>query len=214
MAIQSRTVKGQPWILGDSLVQDQILLVTTDNRTVREATGVYTVVQNIWEDLLSTTGTWKKVKKSFFWEVEVSDTSDDRGTDAIVKQLFECPKPEPELFGYDFEPKSSDSEWTLYWKGKFKTAESSVYNGTNAVYRKEVILPGTKYIKFGNALTQGQDVKVENESGEWTSEEIKVDQTVVDMHDTMNLLATSGEDTTGKIHTDLSDISGLLSTLL
>lgn len=215
MAIQSRTVKGQPWISGDSLVQDQILLVTTDGREVRQAEGLCVLIENIWDDLTSTTGTWKKKKKQFFWEVEVSDTAGDSGSDATVKVLVECPKPGPELFKFDFEPAEGDSEWTIAWKEKFKTTEASIYNSKNAVYRKEIILPGTKYIKFGNVLTSEQDVAVEDENGNFTSEEIKITETTIDLDDTMNLLSTSSPtDNPGTIKTDLSDISGLLSTLI
>lgn len=210
MAIQTRTIKGQPSILGKSLVQDQILLVTTDGKTVRDAMGQEVLIPDIWEDLMDPAGTWKKKKNYFYWEVDVSDTSEDGTSDAVVKQMVTCPKPEPELFNYNYEASGSDSDWTAYWKLKFKTTEETKYNNTNAVYRKEVILPGTKYVKFGNVLTQGQDDAVQDpETGAWTAEEVVVDQVTVDMDDTMNLLAQQ-ESSTG---TDLSDINGLLGSL-
>lgn len=210
MAIQTRTVKGQPSILGKSLVQDQILLVTTDGKTVREASGQEVLIPDIWEDLQNPSGTWKRKKNYFYWEVDVSDTGDDGSSDATVKQMVTCPRPEPELFDYDFESSNGDSDWTAYWKLKFKTTEDSKYNSTNAVYRKEIILPGTKYIKFGSALTQGQDEAVQDpETGAWTAEEVVVDQATVDMDDTMNLLSQQES----SIGSDLSDINGLLGSL-
>lgn len=196
--------------MGNSLVQDQILLVTTDGKTVRSATGQYVILANIWDDLQSSTGTWKRRKNHFYWLVERSETTDDNGSDSIIKQMVDCPKPAPELFGFNFSENPSDSEWTKYWKGKFRETEESPYNGVNATYRKEVILPGTKYIKFGNALSQAQDQAVELEDGGTGAEEIKVKERVIDMDDTMNLLAARED----QIRTDLDDLSGLLGSMI
>ena len=210
MAVQSKTVKGQPYIMNDQLLQDQILLVTSDNKTVRTASGTEVIVDNIWDDLLSTSGKWKRKKNYFYWEVEVSDTLDDRGTDATVQQMIECPRPTPELFNYDFSEDSSDSEWAAFWKSKFLTVYNSPYNGVNAVYKKEVILPGTKYIKFGNILSRKQDEPVTGDDDIPRSEEIVINQATVDMDDTMNLLSSQES----SIGTDLSDINGLLNSLI
>jgi hypothetical protein len=212
MAVQTRTIKGQPLVMGDSLVQDQILLVTTDGKTVRQATGMAVLIENIWEDLQNPAGTWKRRKNEFYWIVERTDMMDEGSSDPMIKQHVSAPRPNPELFGFDFQESENDSDWTKYWKEKFRQTEASPYNGVNAVFRKEVILPGTKYIKFGNALTQGQDEAVQDpETGEWTSEEIKVDEVTVDVDDTMNLLAATQQQ---RIQTDLSDITGLLNNLL
>jgi hypothetical protein len=124
--------------------------------------------------------------------------------------MVDCPKPAPELFGFDFEEKEGDSDWTKYWKEKFRETENSPYNGINATYRKEVILPGTKYIKFGNALSQAQDQSVELEEGGTGAEEIKVKETIIDMDDTMNLLAARED----HIRTNLDDLNGLLGSMI
>jgi hypothetical protein len=210
MAIQTRTIKGQPLVVGNSLVQDQILLVTTDGKTVRSATGQYVVLENIWDDLQSTSGTWKRRKNHFYWLVERTETTDDNGSDSVIKQMVDCTKPTPELFDFDFTENPEDSEWTKYWKEKFRETENSPYNSVNATYRKEVILPGTKYIKFGNVLTQGQDEAVELEDGGTGAEEIKVEERIIDMDDTMNLLAARED----HIQTDLDDLSGLLGSMI
>ena len=210
MAIQTRTIKGQPLVVGNSLVQDQILLVTTDGKTVRSATGQYVILENIWDDLCSASGTWKRRKNHFYWLVERSETTDDNGSDSTIKQAVDCPKPAPELFDFDFTEKPGDSEWTKYWKEKFRETENSPYNSVNATYRKEVILPGTKYIKFGNVLTQGQDTTVELEEGGTGAEEIKVSERVIDMDDTMNLLAARED----HIQTNLDDLNGLLGSMI
>ncbi len=212
MAIQTRTIKGQPLVVGNTLVQDQILLVTTDGKTVRSATGQYVILSNIWDDLLSKTGTWKRRKNHFYWTVDRTEMTDDNGTDSVIKQEVDCPRPQPELFDFDFSESDGDSDWAAYWKAKFRATEASKYNGTNAVYRKEVILPGTKYIKFGNALSQAQDVAVELPDGSMGAEEIVVSETKIDMDDTMNLL--SGRVAAEGSGSDLSDISGLMNTLL
>jgi hypothetical protein len=71
-------------------------------------------------------------------------------------------------------------------------------------------LPGTKYIKFGNVLSQAQDQAIELEEGGTGAEEIKVSERVIDMDDTMNLLAARED----HIQTNLDDLNGLLGSMI
>lgn len=213
MPIQQRTIKGQPYLNGKSLMQDQILLVSTDGKRVQYAEGTTALLPDIWADLKSATGTWKRSKNYFYWEIDVSDTSDDAPSGAIVKYRYECPKPGPDLFDYDYTAAAGDSDWVKYWKAKFKATESSPYVSTGAMFKTEVILPGTKYIKFGRALHQGQDESKQNPDGTWSTEEIKIPEATVDVDDAMNLLS-AGRAYTGPAGSDLSDLTGLLGGMV
>ena len=146
----SKTIYGQAFILGDSLVQDMILLTET---TQSENTVV--IIENIWDDLKSTSGTAKTNKKGYwYWEVEMSDTED---TDKKVKVKVSCPKPGPEIFDDDFEDASGDSEWTAYWKAKMRQTRDSLYNSTNGLQQKEVTLPGTKYMNQNGEIVEVEE---------------------------------------------------------
>ena len=211
MPVLQRTIKGQPYLDGSTLRQDQILLITSDGKRVQEASGTITLVPDIWIDLKkSSGGSWKRRKNYFYWEVDVTDTSDD-SMSGTIKVEYECPRPTPEFFGYDYTSNPGDSEWMKYWKTRFQTTAQSPYVGSGAMFRREVILPGTKYIKFGRALHRGQDEAIQDPDGNWTSEEIKVPEAKVDLDDTMNLLSATRP---GESAGDLGDLAGLLGGML
>ena len=57
------TIKGQAWIYKDtSLVQDEIRIY--DNSITSNV--IVTLIDNIWNDLLSSAGQWKKSGEKFF----------------------------------------------------------------------------------------------------------------------------------------------------
>lgn len=147
--VQTRTIKGQLSIIGNSLAQDQILLYTTDGKTVSQTNGMVTLIQDIWEELKNPAGTCKTNKKGYwYWEFDVTDTE----TEKDIKIKFECPRPEPEVFwdetkkDFDFKEGKNDSDWTKYWKTIMRRSEESKYNSTNGLQSKEIIFPGSKYI--------------------------------------------------------------------
>ena len=147
--VQTRTIKGQLSIIGNSLAQDQILLYTTDGKTVSQTDGMVTLIQDIWEELKNPAGTCKTNKKGYwYWEFDVTDTE----TEKDIKIKFECPRPEPEVFwdetkkDFDFKEGKNDSDWTKYWKTIMRRSEESKYNSTNGLQSKEIIFPGSKYI--------------------------------------------------------------------
>lgn len=142
-----KIIKGQAWISGDSLVQDQILL-TSDGKS---SENTVTLIANIWDDLTKASGNEYKTngKGYFFWEVEMTSMEDD---DTIVTINIECPKPKPGLFQEPYDPESVDSSYAKYWVAKMKTAQEN-YENEYAIQRKEVVFKGTTYQD-----QEGQDV--------------------------------------------------------
>ena len=151
MATNTKTIYGQSYISGESLVQDQILLIDVNGR-VSKSENTVIIIENIWEDLKDKNGTAKtKRPGTWYWEVDFTDIEDP---DSVVKVNINCPKPGPEVFNNDFTIDSSDSDWSKYWKEKMQAVLDSPYNSTNALTPEEVILPGTKYIdQNGNLIT-------------------------------------------------------------
>ena len=144
-----KIIKGQAWVSGYSLVQDQILL--TENGKSSENTVV--LIANIWDDLTKASGNEYKTnnKGYFFWEVEMTSMEND---DIIVKVNIECPKPKQGLFQEPYDPDSVDSSYAKYWVGKMKTAQEN-YENEYAIQRKEVVFDGCTYLD-----QEGQEVEL------------------------------------------------------
>ena len=152
----TKTIYGQAYISGDSLVQDVIFFVNT---TQSEST--VEVIKDIWEDLKSTSGKALTDGKGYwYWEVEMTDTED---TDWKVKVKVDCPKPDASFFDYDFEISSSDSDWSKFWKTKMKAVQDNLYNSTNGLQSKEINLPGTKYIDQNGDTVELEEIKYTRE---------------------------------------------------
>lgn len=135
----NKIIKGQAWISGDSLVQDQILLTDTG----KSSENTVELIANIWDDLTKASGNEYKTnnKGYFFWEVEMTSMEDD---DVTVKVNIECPKPKPGLFQEPYDPDSVDSSYAKYWVAKMKTAQEN-YENEYAIQRKEVVFNGCTY---------------------------------------------------------------------
>lgn len=148
----TKTIYGQAYIIGDSLVQDVVFFI---NNTQSEST--VEIIKDIWEDLKSTSGTCKTDGKGYwYWEVEMSDIED---TDRKIKVKIDCPKPDPSLFDYDFTVVPEDSDWAKYWKNKMKGVKENLYNSTNGLQQKEVNLPGTKYVDQNGETVELNEIK-------------------------------------------------------
>lgn len=110
-----KDIKGQAWLSGDTLLQT----ITTfeEDGSVTEHNDV--LVEDIWADLLSDSGTYKvnETKRFFYWEYMMTDSEND---DLEVKILFSCPTPKPDL---DLEKGSG--EWVEYWKKRIETYKSN-----------------------------------------------------------------------------------------
>lgn len=151
-----KIIKGQAWISGVSLVQDQILITTkgTSENTV-------VLVPNIWTDLttFSDSHEYKTNKNGyFFWEVEMTSMEDD---DTIVKINIECPKPDVNID--PFRNPEPDNGWSSseiaenyakYWVAKLSKIMENAEN-EYAIQRKEVVFEGMTYQD-----QEGQDVEL------------------------------------------------------
>ena len=157
MAAQTKTIYGQAYIINNSLVQDQILLVT-DGKVISRSENTVIIIEDIWEDLKDKNGSARKGRPGYwYWEVDMTDIDDPEVT---AKVFIGCPKPGPEVFDNDFAISPDDSEWSSYWKGKMQEVLDSPYNSTNAISPEEVVLPGTKYIDQNGDLVTLDRVKI------------------------------------------------------
>ena len=108
-----------------SLIQEQITFVES-RKKVREFEETKVLVEDIWEDLKNSNGSWKwNGKKYFYWECEVTSLEDE-----TMKIQIEAPQPTVEVFTneegkVDLELLDGDSDWTKYWKKIFDTAETN-----------------------------------------------------------------------------------------
>lgn len=151
---ESRIVKGQAWIQGDKLVQEQILITPGSV----SSTNVVALIENIWEDLIGT-GTYKTNGRGYFyWEYKMTDTEDDN-VEMVVK--FECPKPKEGLFQEPYDPSKCSGEYSKYWVGRLKTAVDN-FELKSTVQRKEVIFPGTTYVDSKGDVVELEDTKFSN----------------------------------------------------
>ena len=103
-------IKGQAWIAKDestgkeSLVQDQIMVVPG----VDSVSCVIALVDDIWADLLSASGTYKTNDKGYFYWEYTQTLVDNPDLEITVN--FECPKPKDGLFiNPDTEEHHSDT---------------------------------------------------------------------------------------------------------
>ena len=151
---ESRIVKGQAWIQGDKLVQEQILITPGSV----SSTNVVALIENIWEDLIGA-GPYKTNGRGYFyWEYKMTDTEDDN-VEMVVK--FECPKPKEGLFQEPYDPSKCSGEYSKYWVGRLKTAVDN-FELKSTVQRKEVIFPGTTYVDSKGDVVELEDTKFSN----------------------------------------------------
>lgn len=180
-------IKGEAWILGDKLVQDQTVFSDSD-ASINGETTVVTLIENIWDDLFSGSGEYKWNNKTYFyWEYEMTDTTSDSGDLITVK--FECPsltyekakerlipgntpeerdEKEAELvasqgFPFDDPRKASlgKGDYVDYYITKFIEAyENSLKYGN--IQRTEVTFPGSSHIALDGSTVVIEEVTVKN----------------------------------------------------
>lgn len=149
--MESKTIKGQAWIQGDSLVQQQILLLS--NGSVCE--NVVSLIDNIWDNLLGNDDSYPiktNGKGYFYWEYTMNDTVDDSIETTIN---FECPRPKEGLFEEPYDLTTGKTDWAKYWLTKLKTTveNSKAYN----IQKTEYTLPGTQRMNFTTGLPEELD---------------------------------------------------------
>lgn len=152
-----KVIKGQAWIDGNALVQEQVMIIPGKTST----TNTVCLIEDIWEDLTSASGTYRAGKPGyFFWEVTMTDSENDENEITIN---FECPKPKEGLFTEPYNPDAVDGEYAKYWVEKMRIASEN-YEKEYAIQRKEVLLKGTTYLDYNMDPVTIED-KVEKNTG-------------------------------------------------
>lgn len=141
-----KIIKGQPYILGDSLVQD-LTKITSKGKAIDIPADV--IIEDIWENLKNNTGSGPTAYKTnppkkdyFYWEVKQTSIESD---DIEVTINFECPKPKEglydDLLANDTDPSdnsvTSKGDYTAYWYNKIYTARKN-YQNEMTIQKKEV----------------------------------------------------------------------------
>lgn len=141
-----KLIKGQAWVQGDHLMQEQ-LMIFPGSSFVSENTVI--LIDNIWENLLSDAGSTEygyktNGKKYFYWEVKMTDTTDET---VEVTVRIECPKPKDGLFEEPYNPDSVTGEYAKYWVNQYKIAHENSEHRM-VIQKKSVIFPGTTYVNY------------------------------------------------------------------
>lgn len=152
---KSKIIKGQAYIIGDALVQEQILLTTGSAST----SNVVELIKNIWDDL-KTEGTYKSNKKKnyFYWEYKMTDTENE---DSEVTIKFECPQPKEGLFEEPYDPETVEGDYAKYWVKKLKESTEN-YEYKAAIQKKEIVFPGTRYVNQEGEVVEVEGTKISN----------------------------------------------------
>lgn len=154
---KTRIIKGEAYILGDSLVQDQT--VFREDGLVSESQAI--IIENIWDDLMAERHQYKVGIRGnyFYWEVDQTDTEDGN---VEVKVLIECPSPKiPKTEEDKLDLKSSKGEWPTYWFKRIETYENN-YKKNYVIQPQTVVLSGSKYIMTDGTFREVKDEEVIN----------------------------------------------------
>ena len=154
-----KIIKGQAWITGDRLLQDQILLLPggiSSNNTIA-------LIEDIWKDLTSDNGTYKyNGKNYFYWIYKMTDPEDDSNE---IEVMLECPRPKDGLFGegpFDDKLRDAKGEWAKYWLKKYKDAYDRSVAGMT-IQPKEILFPGTEYVAGTGDLIKLEENRVQRD---------------------------------------------------
>lgn len=158
---KSKTIYGQAWISGNSLVQEQLLIIPGSS-VVSENTVV--LIEDIWKNLTEEPGSSNygyktNGKKYFYWEVQMTDMEDDT---VIKKVKIECPAPKEGLFEEPYDLDKVSGDYAKYWVNKYKIAQEN-NEASFAIQRKSITFPGTTYVDYRTGeLKKREEIKVEN----------------------------------------------------
>ena len=157
---ETKLIKGQAWIQGDSLVQEQLLLIP--GCPVSE--NIVSLIDNIWDNLTADAGSsvygYKtNGKKYFYWEVKMTDSSDDN---VEVTVRIECPKPKEGLFTSPYDPDKVTGEYAKYWVKKFQEAEKN-NEESFAIQKKVVTFPTSNLVDYSTGEHyETEEIKISN----------------------------------------------------
>lgn len=130
----TKTIYGQPWMVGDDLVQEQIVM--TLGTPVTSSTSNVKIIEDIWNDLLTGSDIKTNGRGFFYWEIKITALD---GEDVIIK--FECPRPKDGIWD---DLASGTTDWAKYWDAKYNEVKNRKYK----IQRDEWTLPGTKRMNF------------------------------------------------------------------
>ncbi len=157
--VKTKTIYGQAWVQGDSLVQEQLLV--SPGMPVIE--NVVSLIDNIWDNLLtdkesSTYGYKTNGKKYFYWEVDMTDIGDDT---LVHKIKIECPKPKGGLFSEPYDPDKVTGEYAKFWVNRMKVADEN-NKASFAIQKKSITFPNTEYYNQKQETVELPSIKIEN----------------------------------------------------
>lgn len=163
MATETKRIKGQPYISGNSVYQDETVMIVGPG--VHETTtGAAVLINDIWENLLSDNGYTgagmpllkvKQGKNPKYWYWSIKYDVPDEATGEPVETTFELEAPVPEISvfgdpdGSDglFQVSEGDESWSAYWKSIMNRTLSSPYLAGNAVmHTQNNLKPGASEI--------------------------------------------------------------------
>lgn len=160
-----KVLKGQAWIFDNkSLVQDQVIIDTNGTTT----DNVDVLIDDIWVDLTSDSGTYKTNNKGYFyWEYKFTSLDDSTIEETI---FFECPKPKPGLYKEPYDPgdASVKGEYSKYWVRKLKEFSENAEKQTKLM-SDEITLKGNSYYNQKGELVTLPDVTVTREDDSLTT---------------------------------------------
>lgn len=170
MSAEQIVIKGQAWIQDDKVYQENTIMTSTDSWNKTEV-----IVEDIWEDLLSAAGTYKKAdgRAYYYWEYKqavVGGYLNFNGQPEEVTVRLECPKPKPGLFDQYFKDGSKfkspkdwgddetidntlTSDWARYWAKQLRDADLAYFK-TGTIQKKSVTFVTKETISYdldGNA---------------------------------------------------------------
>lgn len=121
MSITTKTVKCYPFLLGETIYQNQVFTTISEREGSKSTENQSVLVPNIWEDLKKPSGgLYKNVGNYFYWEANVTNKE---GVEEVI--MFPAPDPMKEDVDPDmnWEVNSGDSPWTAYWRAHYKAVE-------------------------------------------------------------------------------------------
>lgn len=157
----TRIVYGQAFVSGNSLVQEQLLMIQMPNGSATTSENHVVLIPNIWEDLKKSTETYnvKQVKDEFWYWDDDKLVMTDMETEKSVKVKVQIPRPsldifrDPETNALDLKAKDEDSDWVKFWKERLSKHVNSLYNSINAISPVEVTFPESSYLdQNGNVV--------------------------------------------------------------
>lgn len=154
--MSEKTIYGQAWISNGKVVQDVTIFSETGCKD-----QLNVLVEDIWEDLTSESGTYKSNDKKnyFYWEYDQTSIDND---DVTVKARLGCPEPKAGLFKEPLDLDNASGDYAKYWMQKMIVSRENA-NRELCIQRKEIYLHGCSYFDYTGAEHVIPDMYINNE---------------------------------------------------